>query len=192
MSMSDPTAAPQENPPLLSPAAAAPASPLPPAPVASDFQPLDPRVIKLWRIHHLIGTGVLLALLLVPGVIVALNFDAATKWVAGGWLAVLALRLWLLWWYPRRAYHAWGYRLDGQVLETRRGIWWRTLELLPLSRLQHVDLHSGPIERSFGLASLILHTAGTHNATITVPGLAAGEAARLRDHLVAVGGDDGV
>ena len=76
--------------------------------------------------------------------------------------------------------------------ETRHGIWWRQLQLLPLARLQHVDLHSGPIERSMGLASLLLHTAGTHEATVMIPGLDANEAVRLRDHLVAIGGDDGV
>lgn len=158
----------------------------------AEFCQLDPRVIKLWRLNHLIGTGVLLGLVLVPAVIVGLAASETVKWLVTAWLAVAALRLWLLYWYPPRAYRAWGYRLDGKVLETRRGIWFRVTQLLPLSRLQHVDLHSGPIERSFGLASLLLHTAGTHHATITIPGLDAQEAARLRDHLVAVGGDDGV
>jgi membrane protein YdbS with pleckstrin-like domain len=89
-------------------------------------------------------------------------------------------------------YRAWGYRLDGKVLETRHGVLFRTMQLLPLARLQHVDLHNGPIERSLGLASLMLHTAGTHEATIVIPGLDTNEAVRLRDHLVVVGGDDGV
>ena len=162
------------------------------APPSRDFHSLDPRVIKLWRIRHLIGTGLLLGLLLILALMVGWNFREAVKWVAGLWLVVALLRLGILFWYPPRAYRAWGYRLDGQVLEIRRGVWFRTLQLLPLSRLQHVDLHSGPVERSFGLASLILHTAGTHEATILLPGLEASEAARLRDHLVAVGGDDGV
>ena len=84
-------------------------------------------------------------------------------------------------------------RIDGKVLETKHGIWFRIHQLLPLSRLQHVDLHSGPVERSFGLASLLLHTAGTQHASIVVPGLDAREAGRLRDELVAmIGGDDGV
>ena len=49
-----------------------------------------------------------------------------------------------------------------------------------------------PLERAHGLASLILHTAGTHEATLVIPGLDADEAARLRDRLVAAGGDDAV
>ena len=66
------------------------------------------------------------------------------------------------------------------------------LSVQPLNRLQHVDLQRGPLERMYGLASLVLYTAGTSSASISIPGLAAAEAERLRDHLVAIGGDDAV
>jgi membrane protein YdbS with pleckstrin-like domain len=99
---------------------------------------------------------------------------------------------WVIYWHPPRAYQTWGYRIDAKVLETRSGIWFRVIKLLPLARLQHVDLRRGPLERAHGLASLILHTAGTHQATLVIPGLDADEAARLRDRLVAAGGDDAV
>ena len=157
-----------------------------------EFTSLDSRVVGLWRITHLIGTGILLGLLLIPALIISLNVRAGIPWVFGLWLAVAALRFWLLYWYPARAYESWGYRMDQKVLETRSGIWWRKTHLLPLSRLQHVDLNRGPLERAHGLASLVLHTAGTHDASLVIPGLDADEAVRLRDQLVAVGGDDGV
>ena len=162
-----------------------------PPTVAAEFRSLDPRVIKLWRVNHAIATAILVGLATVAVVSIGL----ATRqwlWPVVGWHSLLLLRIVLLCWHPRRAYRAWGYRIDGKVLETKRGIWFRVHQLLPLSRLQHVDLHSGPIERSFGLASLLLHTAGTQQASIVVPGLDAREAARLRDELVAIGGDDGV
>jgi hypothetical protein len=104
---------------------------------------------------------------------------------------VALIALWLAW-YPRRAFGAWGYRLDHRVLELRSGVWFRVVRLLPLSRLQHVDLQRGPLERAFGLASLVLYTAGTQEASIAIPGLADAEAVRLRDTLVDTGGDDGV
>jgi hypothetical protein len=164
---------------------------LPPVAAGPEFQPLDPRVVKLWRLQNAITFAVMLGLGLVGVVFVGFMTGAwLWGWAAWGALAAALLTLWA--WYPPRAYRAWGYRLDGQVLETREGIWFRTLTLLPLSRLQHVDLHSGPLQRSLGLASLLLHTAGTHHATIIIPGLDAHEAARLRDQLVAVGGDDAV
>jgi len=147
--------------------------------------------VKLWRIHSLIASAVLLA---VAGIaMLFMGFGQVLPWnsLVAGWIGLLLLRLFFLFWQAW-VYRAWGYRLDGKVLETRHGVWFRTMQLLPLARLQHVDLHSGPIERSLGLASLMLHTAGTHEATIVIPGLDANEAVRLRDHLVMVGGDDGV
>jgi uncharacterized protein len=156
-----------------------------------EFRKLDPRVIKLWRVHHAIVSVVLLGLATVG--VVSVGFATGRwLWPVIGWHLLLLLRVGLLFWYPARSYQSWGYRIDGKVLETKRGIWFRIHQLLPLSRLQHVDLHSGPIERSFGLASLLLHTAGTQHASIVVPGLDARDAARLRDELVAIGGDDAV
>jgi uncharacterized protein len=156
------------------------------------YQALDLRVVKLWKIHSLIATAVLLGMATVAVLILGFGQIVAWPWLVAGWLALAALRAYFFFWHQARVYRNWGYRLDGRVLETKQGIWWRQLQLLPLARLQHVDLHSGPIERSMGLASLILHTAGTHEAMIVIPGLDADEAARLRDHLVLVGGDDGV
>jgi|SRR5436190_7796611 len=156
------------------------------------YQRLDPRVVKLWKTHSIIATGVLLLLATIA--VVGIGFAGAVRWawLIAAWLVLAALRAYFFFWHQQRVYRNWGYRLDGRVLETRHGIWWRQLQLLPLARLQHVDLHSGPIERSMGLASLLLHTAGTHEATVMIPGLDANEAVRLRDHLVAIGGDDGV
>jgi membrane protein YdbS with pleckstrin-like domain len=156
------------------------------------YQSLDPRVVKLWKIHSLIASGVLLVLGGIGVLILGFSQVIRWEWLISALGALAALRLYFFFWHQQRVYRNWGYRLDGRVLETRHGIWWRQVQLLPLPRLQHVDLHSGPIERSMGLASLMLHTAGTHEATIVIPGLDANEAVRLRDHLVAIGGDDGV
>jgi membrane protein YdbS with pleckstrin-like domain len=171
-----------------------PANSIPPEAsyAASEFRPLDPRVVGLWRASNLLGAAFLLAVLLAGGVAVALAEPAAWPWVLLAWVLFAAWGAWLSFWRPARLYRSWGYRIDEKVLETRSGLLFHVARLLPLSRLQHVDLHRGPLERAYGLASLILHTAGTHEATITIPGLDAEEAARLRDRLIEAGGDDGV
>jgi uncharacterized protein len=167
--------------------------PLPQAPPElSDFLPLDRRVVNLWRLNYAIGSAIILAVLAIPLLFLAANNPGILKLGVAAWILVAIYRIVLTMWYPPRAYRAWGFRVDGKVLETRSGVWFKVIQLLPLSRLQHVDLHRGPIERSFGLASLALHTAGTVQSTIVIPGLDAAVAAKLRDQLVAIGGDDGV
>jgi uncharacterized protein len=158
---------------------------------SEDFQSLDPRVVKLWRLRQAIFAAVASGALLFP---LTIHGFVAGHWLGSvlGWLLIVGLLGWRVWWYPPRAYHGWGYRLDEKVLEIKEGIWFRTLTLLPLSRLQHVDLNAGPVERGLGLASLVFHTAGTHNAVIVLPGIEANRAKELRDHLIAIGGDDAV
>src|SRR5262245_29877616 len=119
-----------------------------------EYQPLDPRAIRLWRIRSAIGSAILLPITLAAVLILGFNQFTDWEWLWMGWAAFVVLRAYLLFWHQKRVYRAWGYRLDGKVLETRHGIWFRQVQLLPLARLQHVDLHSGPIERSLGLASL--------------------------------------
>ncbi len=156
------------------------------------FTALDHRVIQLWRISSLIGFAIAALPALIGFLFAAhLLFDRAIIAFAP-WVSLLLLAVLWVFWYPARAYRAWGYRVSERVLEIRSGVWFRVVRLLPLSRLQHVDLHRGPLERAHGLASLTLHTAGTHQASLAIPGLANADAERLRDYLVTAGGDDAV
>lgn len=157
-----------------------------------EFRPLDPRVVKLWRTVGFITASLLMLALLVVAFITSAIHPELSPWVFLFWLLALILSLWLVYWRPPRLYRSWGYRIDDRVLETRSGLLFHVRRLLPLTRLQHVDLHRGPIERAYGLATLVLHTAGTQEARITIPGLDHVAATHLRDHLVEVGGDDAV
>lgn len=73
--------------------------------------------------------------------------------------------------------------LDDAGLWLRSGrLWWRETRV-PVSRVQHVDLKHGPLERRFGLATLVVHTAAAHLGGITVRGLDDADAQHLRDTL---------
>jgi hypothetical protein len=161
-----------------------------PSEIRASFQPLDPRAIQLWRVASQIGAAVVMGPSLIAVLVGSYLEPRAAVLLIAGWGFVTSMWLWHSLWYPPRYYQAWGYRIDNRVLETHSGRLFQTTRLLPLNRLQHVDLQQGPIERMYGLARLELHTAGTENATITIPGLAHEDAVRLRDHLVALGGTD--
>jgi len=84
---------------------------------------------------------------------------------------------------PTRRHHARGYRLDSQSLRVVRGIWFRVDTVVPFNRVQHIDVFQGPLERLFGIATLVLHTAGTHGASVTLPGLGEELARAMRDSI---------
>lgn len=84
---------------------------------------------------------------------------------------------------PARRFRAWGYGLVGDELRVASGLWTRTETHVPLARVQHVDVSQGPVERAFRVCRLILHTAGTANSVVVLPGLARGTAEAIRDQV---------
>lgn len=82
---------------------------------------------------------------------------------------------------PDRIYRRIGYRLTERLLQLVRGWMFHTDTVVPFVRVQHIDITRGPIEKLFGIATLVVHTAGTHNSIVTVPGLSPETAARIRD-----------
>lgn len=83
------------------------------------------------------------------------------------------------------------WRVDADGIEIRRGVVWRNVILVPRARVQHTDVSQGPIQRRFGLATLVIHTAGTHEYEVTLEGLAPATALAVRDALLGEGSDDG-
>lgn len=76
------------------------------------------------------------------------------------------------------------WQLDDRGLHVRRGLVWRKEVLVPRSRVQHLDLERGPIERHFGLATLVAHTAGTRLSALRQSGFLDEDALHLRDALL--------
>jgi membrane protein YdbS with pleckstrin-like domain len=66
----------------------------------------------------------------------------------------------------------------------QRGLIWRSEVLVPRTRVQHLDLERGPIERRFGLATLVVHTAGTRMNALRQHGFLDADAVALRDALL--------
>jgi membrane protein YdbS with pleckstrin-like domain len=82
---------------------------------------------------------------------------------------------------PNRIYARLRYGLSGRLLQVVRGWLFHVDTVVPFVRVQHVDVTRGPFDKMFGTASLVVHTAGTHNSIVTLPGLSPGRAAEIRD-----------
>lgn len=157
---------------------------------------LDPNWVLASRLSGGIGAVIVFA----AGLIGLLVVVFASDW--RGPTVLLAFGVWFLlsaalaaWTQigPALRYKRRRYRLNEMGLRIRRGLLWHAELSVPYSRIQHTDVSRGPIERWFGLSTLIVHTAGTENASIALDGLPAPRAYRIRDLLlVAVETDDAV
>ncbi|RDC61073.1 hypothetical protein HME9302_02291 [Alteripontixanthobacter maritimus] len=137
---------------------------------------LDPRYRTVLRIELsilaaivVIGAGVLE--FVVPG------------WTGVFFIPVLLLAALVIIRIPMRRYHARGYTMGADRLRVVRGIWFRSDTVVPFGRVQHIDVGQGPLERAFGLSNLTLHTAGSHNASVNLPGLATDDANAMREEI---------
>ena len=138
------------------------------------LQSLDPRFGGVLRIRMVVRT--------IPLLIATAIADAAAP-VPGGSLFVPALLLAVaaVIVLPMRQYRSWSYLLSDDRLQVKRGLLFRADTVVPFGRVQHIDVNQGPLERSRDLAALTLYTAGTHNASVTLPGLPHAQALAMRE-----------
>jgi len=156
---------------------------------------LDPRIVSVRRIAGgvfiavtTIGTFVPLVGFLLGGVLPPLGRLLALV----GWVSLVALGgLWALVW-PGLRYRHESYSVFSDGIEIRRGVIWRTVIHVPKTRVQHTDVSRGPLERTFGLSTLVVYTAGTEHASVSLSGLAEADGFAIRDHLIPRYGHDAV
>jgi uncharacterized protein len=82
---------------------------------------------------------------------------------------------------PQRVYRRLGYAIDERLLRVVRGWLFHVDTVVPFVRVQHIDVTRGPVDKLFGTASLVVHTAGTHNSIVVLPGLSPDRAAEIRE-----------
>ncbi|MCM8558456.1 PH domain-containing protein [Sphingomicrobium sediminis] len=105
--------------------------------------------------------------------------DFAYRGALSGIIAVLSLAIIII--APQRIWRRLGYALAPRQLRIVRGWLFHWDTIVPLVRVQHIDVARGPLDKVFGTASLIVHTAGTHNSVVSLPGLEPERAVELRD-----------
>jgi uncharacterized protein len=152
-----------------------------PAPRAGER--LESRVVVLWLVTGLVRAA-LLSFALVYG---ADSFRAeaglpdwatGVVWASAAFLLVAAIVA------PPWAYATWRFAADDRLLSMRHGMIFVEDRRIPVPRMQHVDITRGPVERLFGLATLVVYTAGNEGSAFRVPGLSNVRAEALRDGIM--------
>jgi len=146
-------------------------------PPPAAWHPLPPRARSLFVLSHaLVGlvfsipvASVVAGLQLAPPITTAI-LVAFVGALAGAAIGV-------------RRHRSVAWRLDEEGFALRRGHMWFRETRVPASRVQHLDLKHGPLERRWKLATLVIHTAGSKMSAVSVSGLDAVDAETLRDRL---------
>ena len=146
---------------------------------------LNPRVRIVWLVLAVVRAAIL------GGVLVggALLLSATELWnapperlVQGAVALAVALgllRIAVAW----RRYTVWRFEVREDSLYIERGVFTRIKTAVPYVRVQHVDSRRSPLERTTGLATLVVYTAGSRSSDVAIPGLTPERAEGLREEL---------
>ncbi len=147
---------------------------------AEPAERLDPRAKTLWRITGALGALPLLALGVSLSWVLLRTVEVFLLLGILPLLAALGLFVVLIGVVPDLRWRRWRYEIREDEVDLQRGIVWVSRTLVPLARIQHVDTQSGPLQRRFGLATVVFYTAAGPNQ---IPELSAPVAAEVRDRI---------
>jgi membrane protein YdbS with pleckstrin-like domain len=150
-----------------------------PAVDAAPFERLEPRYLTQQRVIW----GILIGLLLVGG-IVAMVLTGPPIWVWALAVAGALVLFGIAWILEGLAYDYRGVQLREHDVSARRGLIGRSTISVPFTRVQHVTLERGAFDRLFGLAQVVIFTAGAIAADARVKGLTPERAERLREGII--------
>jgi uncharacterized protein len=153
---------------------------------AEPAERLDPRAITLWRL-----TGLLNMLPLLVGAGLAcwalMRYGSVSFLVAAlPVFAVILLGVVVVGAAPALRWRRWRYEIRPDEIDLQRGILWVGRTLVPLARIQHVDTRQGPLQRRFGLSTVVFYTAAGPNQ---IPELSTKVAAEVRDRIAVLTGE---
>ena len=147
----------------------------------STFQQLDEnylvvRYIGSFIFFMIIGFGLIMAYLITDlSDNVQLFWGLVTFWIIWAFSSFLLTRM---------GYKIRGYVLRDKDLVHRQGVLFKTTTAIPFNRVQHCEVSQGVIQRMFDLHTLQIYTAGGSNSDLSIPGLKADTAQRIKDFII--------
>lgn len=146
---------------------------------------LEPRTLPVWLATTALRTTILGAVFVAVAYWASATTDlgVADVTVRRGAIGLAALtfvgRLVVTW----LRFRVFRFEVRGDSLYIERGVFTRVKTVVPFVRLQHVDSQRSPVERAVDLATLVVYTAGSRSADVSIPGLTPARAEGLREEL---------
>lgn len=145
------------------------------------LQPVNKAYLHLLRTEWLISS---LFLSIVIALLIAFIPEIrSTKWwlvLAIGGIAIILFYIF----FQEKSFPYLAFAVRDQDVIYRKGWLIQRIKICPYNRVQNCTIQSGPLERRWKLASLILYTAGSQGADLTIPGLLQDEAEQLRQFIL--------
>ncbi|MDV4152692.1 PH domain-containing protein [Clostridium sp. AL.422] len=128
-----------------------------------EYQKLNKNARKSWIIARLIGT-LIASISLISSTIflskVIDNFDEIKIIFTLGISVLIIILLINSFVYPIFEYKQWSYIITNDKIEFTEGIYFKRTVIIPIIRVQHIQVNQGPINKFLNLCNIIIFTAG--------------------------------
>jgi hypothetical protein len=152
-----------------------------PSPPATEIRTLEPSIRTVWSIKRSAFVALVSFGVLFYDIISFLGSDTFPFGVLTGAVIVLSGLYAYVW--PRLLYNSWGFSIRSEEIYIEHGVLNHIRTIVPLRRIQHLDVSQDLLEREFSLGRLVVHTAGSRSSDVVIPGLNLKEAERIRDQV---------
>jgi hypothetical protein len=140
------------------------------------MEALHRRVVVLWSIRVLV-LAVLLGVVIGVASSMVLQRTPADGLAVGGAVLLAGVV------HALAHYRRWRFEIQEDSLELTWGVLTHVDSSVPYVRIQHVDTQRNVLDRLLGLSAVVVYTAGSRGADVTIPGLTPQRARALHDRL---------
>ncbi|EOR20013.1 MULTISPECIES: PH domain-containing protein [Clostridium] len=128
-----------------------------------EYQKLNKNAIKSWTISRLIGAFITSIVLIAGEIFFSRIIDDFNKVRFIFTISIISLVIILLinsFISPTIEYKQWRYKITNDKIEFIEGIYFVRKVIIPIIRIQHIQLNQGPINKFFDLYDISIFTAG--------------------------------
>jgi len=143
-----------------------------------EFKPLSPHFPKVNAFGHFIGFAFIFVVLFAVNLLV--DKIHIPFLVLAGVLLVTIISTVYGYYFAKSCQY-----FKGEFeLMYKQGLWWKKQTALSFSRIQHIDISHGPLERKYDMATIKFFTAGGAASDLKIPGLPSAQAELLRSEIL--------
>jgi len=141
---------------------------------------LDPRARTMWYVSESIQCAIWVVIIAVAAGVLLRFTDITPWWVWLTALVIIAGSIVETAISPAWKYRYWRYEIREDEVDLQHGFVVKTRQLVPMTRIQHVDTRRSPLQQRFGLSSVVFFTAA---GSMEIPALSQEIAADVRNRI---------
>jgi uncharacterized protein len=148
--------------------------------IEASWKPVERSYLSVLRLHWLIMT---LIILIITSLLLIFLPSISQKTIT---LTIIGVFLFVILYFIQQelSFRSRAYALREHDILYRQGWFIRNTGICPFNRIQHCSVDSGPIERSYKLATLTLYTAASESADVKIAGMPEAQALSIREFIM--------